>query len=119
MAILQGPESDPTLGPFRGGVAALRRGGELAGHIASEVSSPSRPLSRHSWAWFVIVWTDGVKDRLIEDYPPWTYVTEMKQGYVDLVRATHEGTYEIDWIPADIPGYRDELEWILTQGPGT
>ena len=50
------------------------------------------------------------KENLIEDYPPWSYVAEMRQGYVELVATSHDGTYEVEWIPAaEAAGVRAEL----------
>lgn len=31
--------------------------------------------------WLVVVYADGTRERSREDYPPWTYVTEMPDGY--------------------------------------
>ncbi|MBO0607561.1 hypothetical protein [Myceligenerans salitolerans] len=100
------PEPDPTLDPFRGGVAILRRDGEFQGHVASEVTHFfARPRNRW-WVWFVIAWADGTKDRLIEDYPPWSYVTEMRQGLFDyagsmlMTDKARIGVYEVEWVPA-------------------
>ncbi|WP_460705103.1 hypothetical protein [Myceligenerans halotolerans] len=97
-------------------MAILRRDGEFRGHIASKVSQFwGRPRNKW-WVWFVIVWADGSKDRLIEDYAPWTYVKEMQQGFIDyaggmlMMDKTRIGVYEVDWVPAsDAVRVRTEL----------
>ena len=65
------PAPDPRLGPFDGGVAELRRGGEVRGHLSTTVStswSPGRPLARQWWVWFEVAWSDGVREVPVEDY---------------------------------------------------
>ncbi|NJC15405.1 hypothetical protein F4558_005231 [Micromonospora profundi] len=55
-------------------VAVLRRGGEVAGHLATQVSTFWSPLSfsrRRQWhVWHIVVWTDGHREPSDEDYPP-------------------------------------------------
>lgn len=99
------PEPEPALAPFRGGVAILRRDDKFCGHIASEVSQFQARPRNGWWVWFVILWVDGTKDRLIEDYAPWTYVTEMQQGFIDyaggmlMMDKTRAGVYDVEWVP--------------------
>lgn len=32
------------------------------------------------WVWYIVVWTDGHRERSEEDYPPWSVVAEMQSG---------------------------------------
>lgn len=104
---LRAPAPDPMLDPFRDGTAVLRRDGRVAGHVATSVGSfwsPSRPLTRQWCVWFLVVWSDGTRERSVEDYPPWTYVKEMKRGVFDWVAgpgAPRAGVYEVEWLPLD------------------
>jgi len=80
------------------------------GHVASVVGtfwSPSRPLSRQWWVWFVVVWSDGSRERSFEDYPPWTTVREMQDGFFEWIDGVR---YEIEWLPeTERQRVRDEL----------
>lgn len=110
------PQPEPDLTPFDGGLAVLRRDGVVLGHIACEVSgfvTPFAPRTRKPWVWFAIVWESGEKDSKIEDYPPWTYVTEMLDGYIDYAGGgpftrskDREGRYDVEWVAPE----RAELE---------
>jgi hypothetical protein len=100
MGILKQPEPDPELVPFNDGLAALKQGGKVVGHIATSVDkfwSPFSPLSLQWQIWSVIVWKDGTKERAIEDYAPWSYVKEMKNGKF----SWNDAFYEIEWLPLD------------------
>jgi len=78
--VLKPPEPDPSLGPFRGGVAVLRRDRGLAGHVATDIKTFWAPfgfsLRRQWYFWYSVVWADGRRERPEEDYPPWTVVAE-------------------------------------------
>ncbi|MFD1860706.1 hypothetical protein EHW97_11220 [Aeromicrobium camelliae] len=57
--------------------------------------------------WIVVVWADGVKEFPIEDYPPWTYVAEMRSGYLDWndgADPSRFGRYEVEWMPPQQAG---------------
>jgi hypothetical protein len=100
--VLKTPDPDPTLDPFHEGVAVLRRNGDLAGHVATVVStfwSPSRPLSRQWWVWFIVVWANGDRERPFEDYPPWTAVRELQSGTFSWDDGdAHRGEYTVEWL---------------------
>ncbi|HKE65571.1 MAG TPA: hypothetical protein VKB59_13120 [Micromonosporaceae bacterium] len=108
--MLRPPKPDPGLDPFRDGIAVLRRDGVVDGHIASTVGtfwSPSRPLCWQWWVWFVVVWSDGRRERSFEDYPPWTTVREMQSGFFEW---TDGDRYDIEWLAEpDRQRVRDEL----------
>ena len=97
-------QSDVVLDRFRGGVAELRRGAELAGHVASEIGSFRSicwPFSSQPQVWLVVVWADGTKQRAVEDYPPWSHVRELDAGRLEWIEGpdrTRHGTYEARWL---------------------
>lgn len=98
------PAPDPRLHPFDGGFAELRHNGEIRGHFRTRVStfwSPGRPQSLQWWVWFDVVWSDGVRENPTEDYPPWTYVTEVLEGHFGWLGPRHPGTYEVVWLEGD------------------
>lgn len=104
MPIVKPPDPDPSIEPFRGGVGVLTRDGEFAGHVATSVSefwSPGRPRHRQWWVWLIVVWADRTRERSREDYPPWTYVAEMKDGYFAWEEGgARDGRYDFAWLPA-------------------
>jgi hypothetical protein len=104
--MLKPPEPDPDLDPFRGGVAVLRRDGDVAGHVATQVGTFWAPLSfsrrRQWWVWFIVVWANGDREPLGEDYPPWTVVGEMLSGtFCRGHDDAHGGSYTVDWLPEE------------------
>ncbi len=109
MSILKQPKTDPSLAPFHDGVAELKHEGKVVGHIATSVSkfwSPFSPLSLNWWVWSVIVWADGTKEQKLEDYAPWSYVNEMKNGKLEW----HGTIYSIEWLPpSKASAKREEL----------
>ena len=104
--MLKPAKPDPALDPFRGGVAVLRRDGELAGHVATQVGTFWAPFSfsrrRQWWVWFIVVWANGDREPLDEDYPPWTVVREMSSGTFSWEEDdAHRGEYTVEWLPEE------------------
>lgn len=104
--VLRAPEPDASLDPFREGVAVLTREGKVEGHVASTVGtfwSPSRPFIRQWSVWFIVVWSDGERERSFEDYPPdWLTVNDLKAGrFVWDDDDSHGGEYEAQWVTSD------------------
>ena len=102
--MLRPPEPDPALDPFRGGLAVLRRDGQVAGHVATQVTTFWSPLSfslrRQWWVWYIVVWADGDRERAQQDYPPWTTVAEMRSGsFTSDEDDQHHGAYTVEWLP--------------------
>lgn len=105
-AMLEQPEPDPALDPFRDGVAVLRRDEEVAGYVATTVRTFWAPLSfsrrRHWWVWFIVVWADGHREMRDEDYAPWTVVREMQSGTFSWDQDdAHRGDYTVEWLPEE------------------
>lgn len=95
---------DPSLDPFRDGVGELLREGQVVGHLASSVSefrALFSPRQLQWWVWLVAVWPDGTRERSLQDYAPWTYVDELRHGFIDCDEWTPErgGRYEFRWLP--------------------
>lgn len=102
MGQVRPPVPDPTLEPFDDGVGVLTRDGHVAGHVATSLGwfwSPFRPLSKQWWVWLIVVWADGAREPSTEDYPPWTYVSEMQSGYFNWVGESRAGRYDFAWLP--------------------
>jgi len=109
MKFIKEPKPDPSLEPFQDGLARITKNGKQVGYIATVLSkfwSPFSPLSRHWWVWSVIIWSDGSKERRIEDYAPWSYVNEMKNGQLEWDNTI----YEVEWVPSnEVARLRKEL----------
>jgi len=102
--VLKAPKPDPSLDPFRGGVAVLRRDGQVAGHVVTTVLTFWAPLGfslrRQWWVWYIVVWADSHRERPDEDYPPWTVVAEMQAGrFTWDTHDAHQGKYTVEWLP--------------------
>ncbi len=101
------PRPDPSLDPFRSGLAVLSVDGKLAGHIAAEVTTfwgPARLFGLQWNVWLVVVWADGTKERAVEEYPPWEYVAEMKAGFINWVdspTAERNQRYDVRFLPPE------------------
>ncbi|MCO7240095.1 hypothetical protein [Aeromicrobium sp. CnD17-E] len=111
---LREPEPDPDIERFRDGVVALFRGGEQTGYVATRLGAFTNGLSRQQqwWVWFVVVFNDGTRHNEIEDYPPWTYVREMLNGYFDWQESSgDEGPFDVVWLePDEAARVRSELD---------
>ena len=115
MGLIRAPIPDPSVESFRGGVGVLTRDGQVAGHVATtlgEFWSPGSPLRRQWWVWLIVDWVDGTRERPTEDYPPWTYVAEMKQGVFEWAGGgAYDGRYDFAWLSPDkAQSMRDQLD---------
>jgi hypothetical protein len=101
------PDFGPEMEPFRDGLAVLLRDGEPVGHVATTLGhfrTPFAPRTPKPWVWLVVRWSDGTKEIAQEDYPPWTYVSEMRAGHIEWVGSAdrrRDGWYEIAWVPRE------------------
>jgi hypothetical protein len=96
-------DHDSALDVFDQGCLVLRRNGQKAGHVATALStfwSPGRPFTMQDWVWFIVVWSNGERERSFEDYPPWTFVNEIQNGvFVWHDGNSHSGEYSAEWLP--------------------
>jgi hypothetical protein len=95
------PDVGPDFEPFRDGLMVLTQGGRPVGHVATSLGhfrAPFAPLTPQPWIWLVVLWADGVKERAVEAYPPWSYVAEIRQGYLEWLGASRAGRYQIEWV---------------------
>ena len=91
------PIPDPALEPFDLGLAVLHLDGQVAGHVATTLGSFATPFSRQMqpWVWDLVIWADGTRKYSEEDYPPWTFVREIRDGYFDGPGSVR---YEATWL---------------------
>lgn len=94
---------DPELDLFRNGIALLRDAdGHAAGYLATIVNhfwTPFRPLTWQERVWWLVTWNDGRRERIEEDYPPWTLVDEVRHGYAELeVSPGVHQHFGIEWL---------------------
>ena len=91
------PPHDPALDPFMWGLAVLRLNGQTAGHLATTLGSFSSlfPRQMRPWVHYIAIWSDGTREPAEEDYPPWTFIREMQDGYFSGPRPVR---YEAAWL---------------------
>jgi len=109
--------ADPALDVFREGIAALFLNGVLAGHVATIVEPMWAPFRRQERVWLLVTWANGRRDRIGEDYEPWTYVRELRDDH--LVWPSDEG--EVDFEARWLEGQERETAWHrfgITDDPG-
>lgn len=82
----EAPAVERDMEQFHDGLAVLLRDGRPAGHVATSLghfTTPFAPRTPKSWVWLVVVWADGTKEPSVEDYPPWSDVADMREGFLD------------------------------------
>jgi len=91
------PIPDPTLEPFDRGIATLRLDEQVVGHLASILTDFVTPFSRQKqhWVWYIVIWADGTREASEEDYPPWTVVREIQDGYFE---GPGDVRYDAEWL---------------------
>lgn len=88
-------------------MAVLRKeDGRVVGHLATVVDefwSPSRPLTWQERVWWLVTWSDGRRERIEEDYPPWILVDEVRRGRVELevVPGAEPSVFVAEWLEGD------------------
>ena len=100
---------DVDLTPFRHGIATLtRKGGPVEGYVSTIVEPFWSPLSwppfrRREAVWLLVTWLSGERNRIGEDYPPWTVVRELVAGRIELKPPTEsaEMVFEARWLSGD------------------
>lgn len=119
MGLIKPPKPDPALEVFDDGVGVLSQNGEIAGHVFTSRSwfwSPSTPLRKQWWVWYIVVWVDASRERSEEDYPPWTTVKQMQGGYLEWVSTdARQGRYDLQWLDEHAAGLvRERLKISAT-----
>lgn len=74
---------------------------EVLGHLASVVETfwgLGRPFGLQERVWILVTWSDGRRERIAEDYPPWTSVTETRDGWVSWETDGSEVRYDVTWL---------------------
>ena len=92
---------DETLDPFREGIAELRRGGTVEGHLATQVERFIGLGGRQERVWLLITWADGRRERIEEDYPPWTLVNELRAGMLRWIVDQRQVDFQVVWLGGD------------------
>lgn len=96
-------EYDPALDVFDRGGLVLRRDGEIAGYVATELGTwwtPNRPLTIQQQVWLYITWADGEQD-VYADEPPWNgIVPSIRAGEFVDEDGPREGHYTATWLSA-------------------
>jgi len=94
-----GKDGQVDLGTFHNGVAVLRQGTDMIGHVATIVDSfRGLLLARGTRVWLLVTWLDGTRERIEEDYPPWTSVAELSDGHLTWDRNGQEQDFMAEWL---------------------
>lgn len=105
MPLIKPPHADPSLDRFIDGAGVLSSDGRELGIVFTAKTtfwSPSWPLRRQWSIWYLVVWSDGERERSAEDYPPFIAVEEMKSGHliVESPDGDRSGRYDVRWLDA-------------------
>jgi hypothetical protein len=92
---------DEALEPLRDGVAELRQNDAVVGHLATQVERFWGLAGRQERVWLFITWSDGRRERIEDDYPPWTSVDELRAGFLRRSVDAHELEFKVVWLQGD------------------
>lgn len=97
------PSAEPWFDGYRDALALLHVDGVHVAYLAMKVELMRaglllRPAAR---VWFLLTRLDGSHDLIQEDYAPWTYVCELRQGGITWASRGGEVTYEVRWLQGD------------------
>lgn len=91
----------PDLDLFRDAVASVHLDGSHVGYLATKVEAMRSGLllRRGERVWLLLTRLDGTLD-IQEDYPPWTYVLELRDGHVNWswTQGGPDADYEVRWL---------------------
>ena len=106
---------DPAMSVFDRGIGELRFAGELVGHLASALGEMGFFEPRQPWPWFLVIWLDGSREPIFEDYgPEWLTVKELDEGHFHYFEPSAQSTRRIlgtTWTVSK-PGPPREFEFI-------
>jgi len=103
--------------------------GEAVGYVATVVEpmwSPSHPFRQQEQVWLLVSWIDGSRERIFEDYPPWTAVEELRHGHFVWESPDGEIDLEASWLTGEERDHawarygilHDVSAYLTPQGPG-
>jgi hypothetical protein len=92
---------DDELGPLRDAVAELRLEGSVVEHLATQVERFWGVGGRQERVWLLITWTNERRERIEEDYPPWTLVEEVRGGSLRWTVDGQQVELDVAWLRGD------------------
>lgn len=92
---------DQTLDRFRQGIAELHTDDAVVGHLATEVEGFLGLGGRQERVWLLITWADGRRERIEEDYPPWTSVKELHAGVLRWTVDGRQVQFKAVWLDGE------------------
>jgi hypothetical protein len=95
--------ADPTLDAFRDAVASLHDDDVHVGYLATKVESMRGGLllRRQERVWLLLTRLDGGHHPIQEDYAPWTYVSELREGRINWASTDGHAEYKVRWLTGD------------------
>jgi hypothetical protein len=92
---------DDSREPFRDGVAELRQDDVVVGHLATQVERFWGLGGHQERVWLLITWSDGRRERIEEEYPPWTSIDELRAGFLRWSVDAQELEFKVVWLQSD------------------
>jgi hypothetical protein len=56
------------------------------------------PFRRQEQVWLLVTWINGRRERIEEDYEPWTYVADLLDGHFKWESGTNEVVFHAEWL---------------------
>lgn len=88
---------------YRDAIATLHRDGSHVGYLATSIEpvQSGSLLRRNHRVWLLLTGLDGPVD-IQEDYAPWTYINDMRDGHIDWSWFTGpDAGYEVRWLSGE------------------
>lgn len=100
---MHNPAAEPWLDEYRDAIASLHRDGAHVAYLATKVEPMRaglllRPAAR---VWLLLTRLDGSHDPIQEDYEPWYYISELRDGGITWASPSGAVEYEVKWLGGD------------------
>jgi hypothetical protein len=59
------------------------------------------PFRWQERVWLLVTWADGSRERIVEDYEPWSSVSELRNGHLVWETAVGEVDYAAEWLEGE------------------
>lgn len=97
----------------------------MVGHVSTMVEAMWAPFRRQERVWWLVTWATGRRERIDEDYRPWTLVEEMRAGHFVWHTPQGDVDFEAEWLGGEerdrawqAYGIHDDIG-VYPVGPGT
>lgn len=100
---MNNPWTGPWLEEYRDAVASLHEDSAHVAYLATKVESMRAGLllRRQGRVWLLLTRLDGSYDPIQEDYAPWFYISELRQGRITWASSGGDVEYEVRWLEGE------------------